>query len=309
MSRNLRQHGFTLIELLVTVSIIGLLIGLILPAVQMARESARRLRCSNNLRQIGLGFAGYSTVHDALPPTFGGLGFSSFAATLPFVEGVTLYASVNYALMQDSRANGTATYSLVDILLCPSDPPMSRMGWTNYAANIGWKRQDIQRCNGLFVLFTEPLVRSASVLDGLSNTAMVSEWVCGQGGVIGVGDRLGSAYDIEADFWRPGQFEAAMKACNNLKLGEPLPHAGKGRPWLNGSPGFSAYSHNLGINFPSCIHTENPSSSWTAGSRHGSGANVLSGDGHVAFLKSSMALPVWRALGTRDGGELVGTFE
>lgn len=308
MAHKHRRNGFTLIELLVVVSIFGLFMAFILPAVQMARESARRLECSNSLRQVGLGFSSYFSVHDALPPTIGGLGFSSFAAILPFVEGTPEYASINYSLTQLDSANRTATHNSVRPFLCPSDSPTNRKGgWTNYAANTGWKRQEVQRCNGLFVLSNEPPVRSASVADGLSNTAMVSEWVCGLPSP-NLGDRLGSAYEVE-DLWKPIQFEAAMVACAELKPEGFQSFLGKGRPWLNGSPGFSAYSHNLGINSSSCIQAEAPSSSWSAGSRHGPGANVLLGDGHIAFLKSSMSLATWRAIGTRDGAEVVGAFD
>ncbi len=300
-------RGFTLIELLVVISVMGLLIALLLPAVQSARESARRMQCANNLRQIGLGFHNYMAVNDSLPPMIGPFGFSPFAAILSHIESEPVYAAFNYSLPQNVDGNRTVASMSLGVLLCPSDnpPKINHEGRTNYAANIGWGRQATGRCNGLFTMSPEPPVRPASIRDGMSNTAMVAEWVCGAW-FPEAGDRLSAAYELDQDnLWRPDQFEAAIKACVNLRPEGLDKYERKGWKWSNGSPGFSSYCHNMGVNEASCISTELPSASWTAGSRHGSGANILFGDGRVSFLKSSMTLATWRAIGTRDGGEVV----
>jgi len=300
-------RGFTLIELLVVATVIGLLVALLLPAVQSARESARRMQCANNLRQIGLGFHNYMAVNDSLPPMIGPFGFSPFAAILPHIEGNPVYAAFNYSLPQNVDGNRTVASMSLGVLLCPSDTPpkIKHEGRTNYAANTGWGHQASGRYNGLFTMSPEPPVRPASIADGMSNTAMVAEWVC-CAWFPKTGDRLSSAYELEEDnLWRPDQFEAAIQACVNLRLDGLSTYDKKGWKWSNGSPGYSAYCHNMGVNAASCISTEVPSASWTAGSRHGSGANVLFGDGRVSFMKSSMTISTWRAIGTRNGGEVV----
>lgn len=300
-------RGFTLIELLVVISVMGLLIALLLPAVQSAREAARRMQCANNLRQIGLGFHNYVAGNDSLPPMIGPHGFSPFAAILSHLEANPVYAAFNYSLPQNVDANRTVASMSLGVLLCPSDgpPKINHEGRTNYAANTGWGHQATGRYNGLFTMAPDPPVRPAAIVDGMSNTAMVAEWVCGAW-FPKTGDRLSSAYLLEADnLWRPDQFEAAIQACVNLRPEGLDTTDRKGWKWSNGSPGHSAYCHNMGLNEFTCISTENPSASWTAGSRHGSGANVLFADGRVSFLKSSMAIGTWRAIGTRDGGEVV----
>ena len=180
-------RAFTLIELLTTIGVIGLLIALIMPAVQMARESARRMQCTNNLRQIGLGLGNYLSSFGSLPGAINGFGYSPHSAMLPHLDQRPLYNALNFTIpafdTSPSSANLTAIQTTVTIFLCPSDQSSSRegrAGWSNYAANRGVDRRNGDRDNGAFTVWQSSSSTSlASFIDGMSTTASLSEWVLG----------------------------------------------------------------------------------------------------------------------------------
>ena len=153
-----RSHrAFTLIELLVVIAIIAVLIALLLPAVQSAREAARRIQCTNNLKQIGLAMHNYHTAINSFPlgsamnPNCNagspapianwGANQSSFSLLLPFIESGPLFNSMNYSCMADPAygpGNATATLSYINVFLCPSDPNIGNHDNNcNYAACYG----------------------------------------------------------------------------------------------------------------------------------------------------------------------------
>ncbi|MHC5544617.1 DUF1559 family PulG-like putative transporter, partial [Singulisphaera rosea] len=148
------SRAFTLIELMVVIAIIGLLLGLLLPAVQSAREASRRVQCVNNLKQLGLGVQGYHDVYQSLPPaaSTGGVGSNNFSMKvriLPFLEQAALYHSINMSFFQEATTNATNLTTIIATFLCPSDGNVPcgmqevtgagqrQIGYTSYTNNLG----------------------------------------------------------------------------------------------------------------------------------------------------------------------------
>lgn len=317
--RETLRKGFTLIELLVVIAIIGVLIALLLPAVQSAREAARRAQCVNNLKQLGIALHNYHDTEGSLP-----LGrtipfnqsFSQFARILPYIEAGSIAGAINFDWGYGAAANTTAGGTRVAVLTCPSDGaelvPAS-MGPTSYRANEGtsvvmwYGKSDTANVNagmpapnGLF--FSDIKVTLAAIRDGTSNTAAFSEHV--------LGDFDQGVATEKADTFRPGTYPAtpdeAVQMCRNMNWRDVSLQgvSAVGAPWIYGYHSTSSYWHSGPPNSRSCMFP--PSRIMTvANSNHPGGVNVCFADGSVRFVKDTVDLSTWRALGTRNGGEVV----
>ncbi len=206
-TRYARSKGLSLVELLVVISIVLALLGLLVPAVQSARESARRIQCSNNVKQFGLAIHSYASVLNSFPPgrlvvvspsdthapsansnatTGNGTCFSAFAFLLPQLELATVFNQVNFSFGPDTAANNDMSIQQPSVFLCPSDTSIRALpqgsgfvGVSNYALNTGAtlavspKNPRGIAVNGVF--FENSRIRFADIIDGTSHTVCISE--------------------------------------------------------------------------------------------------------------------------------------
>ena len=305
--------GFTLIELLVVISIIAVLFGLLLPAVQAAREAARRASCMSNLKQYGIAMHAYHTTHGMLPAGVTASFYSLHVAFLPYMEQSTLFNSVNFDFLAVGAVyeqNSTVSKTKLATLWCPSDPLTPQVeGRTNYVGcyNGGIKVGELT--NGVFGY---PNVRFSGILDGLSSTVAMSEFLVGE---LDKMDRLRTTFVTpdgtpDGTAPAPGGVEGFLRRCKGLVGMIPFPYVIKGNQWMVGQLSSTLYSHNLPVNSPSCNIslseiTSMASEAVSATSLHPGGANCLFADGHGSFVRETVDTLVWRALATRNGGELI----
>ncbi|MDG3008431.1 DUF1559 family PulG-like putative transporter [Paludisphaera mucosa] len=311
------RRGFTLIELLAAILIVAVLLALLLPAVQASREAARRIQCVDNLKQIGTALNSYATFTGGLPPGRCWNGYSFYAPLLPHLDQAALYDSLNmsvhvsiahdYPAGTPADAHRTASLARLGVLACPSDRRASwNSGTTNYAGNLGHGRRGTPGfARGVFFDEWSPqssVTRLAEIADGASNTVAVSEWVLGAG-LGAAADFRGNIYDVSG----ASDFDGFVAACDSSVGVRPVLPNGKRCYWLQTGLASTLYNHNQGVGMPSCDDGTRSASdgSWTAASRHPGGAAALAVDGHVAFVGESTAREIWRALGTRAGGEVV----
>jgi prepilin-type N-terminal cleavage/methylation domain-containing protein/prepilin-type processing-associated H-X9-DG protein len=332
-----RRAGFTLIELMVAVGILSILIGLFLPAVQGAREAARRAWCQNNLHQIGLAMHGYVSAYNMFPPArfrptardrYFGL-HSIHLRMLPYLDRQDLYSATNFMVStlpfdswgappEDMDPHGpeydmmnlTAIQTKLGVLLCPSDSgPLAEYG-SSYRGNAGvgpgksLSAEYPDSGNGLFAEIQH--FSPAQVPDGLSHTAAFSERLRGSG-------RADFPNPSRDCFGSPVPAFTADEEMGSCKIGAALHRdiffSTSGKYWFWTGRERTLYTHAQEPNgiVPDCIwkNTVPTSGMVTARSWHPGGVNVLMGDGSLRFVKESISRPVWRGLGTRNGGELV----
>ncbi len=339
-----RPRGFTLIELLVVIAIIAVLIALLLPAVQQAREAARRTQCKNSLKQIGLGLHNYLSTHNVFPfgkgASYSGVPvyarWSQHAMILPYIDQAPLYNSLDFnyppetpgmggvtpfmpASTNASGANAIASRTVIPAFMCPSDLGVSDpwRAQNNYAGNQGGWLCDRSDAAGAATDVSPSEVQTgvfyylsrctpASITDGMSQTVFFSEKIRGQG-----------APDPKSDMYViPAQTSLAStySTCQAVNPATATPLTSKwGYSWVMGENCCTQYNHVAVPNSTSCGGTgftgsmTNMAMQVSANSRHTGGVHAMMGDGATRFISSNIDLNVWRALGTRAGGEVVST--
>jgi prepilin-type N-terminal cleavage/methylation domain-containing protein/prepilin-type processing-associated H-X9-DG protein len=307
------RTGFSLVELLVVIAVIGVLVALLLPAVQHVRETARRASCSSNLHQIGLALVNYDSTHRTFPSGYVGFwsvkhqldlgpGWGWAAMLLPFMEESTLYNELNFSVVIEDPANQTARIRPVKSYLCPSDDmaavwtpisvfiypvprgtvtlehPVCDVAGANYVGVYGTGEPGP---DGDGVFFRNSNIKPRDVDDGLSNTFAVGERSNNLHFGRGLATWVGSV--APASLWStaggdpdmPGAMRIYEDAC-----GMTLGHTGEGR-----GPGDKTADVNQFL------------------SKHGWGAQFLYCDGHVRYVSGDIDYRVYKALSTRAGGE------
>jgi prepilin-type N-terminal cleavage/methylation domain-containing protein len=320
------RKAFSLTELLAALGLIALLASFLLPAIQRARESARRTQCAGNLHEIGIALHAYEEQFGCYPLAFdvdetNGVPwrfkmFSAQSRLLPFLTYQSTYNSINFqvgaspymANDPDSPINSTAAASHIAQFLCPSDPRHfdGPPGDNNYRINMGTIAEFLNDYSGENGPFSSVFCRrSADVTDGLAHTGFFSEKLRGDGSVAVTPetdiffvfpDRSGLVSNVEF-----------IQQCGTLTLPLPPHESRHGFSWLFSGTLYTWYNHVTGPNslVPDCAKVgHNPHRGlFAARSWHFGGVNVLMGDGAVQFVQDSVDLSIWRALGTRARGD------
>lgn len=303
-----RQCGFTLIESVVVIAVIGVLVALLLVGVQAARESSRRSTCINNLRQFGIALSSYAATFGSYPGGTNGGGYSVHSMLLPYLEQQPLYSAMNFKVpVQMSAigwANATAASTSLQVLLCPSDDAGMTAG-TNYPGCRGVERRDFVD-NGFFAFFSPRPTSERDITDGTGTTVAMAEWVKGSMS-FDQKDPRGTVFDVRGDLSGANKFEEFASRCEKLDvISSSVNSNNKGSVWIFGGYIQTLYSNTMNINGYSCINQGFvQEGAYTAGSRHAGGANACFADGHTQFVREDIAPSVWRALGTRNGSEVV----
>ncbi|WP_169978618.1 DUF1559 family PulG-like putative transporter [Tautonia rosea] len=304
------REGFTLIEVVVSLAMIGILMVLTLVAVASAREASQKVHCSNNLRQTGLALAQYASLHGVFPAASSSTGYSIHVAILPYLEQGAIYNAINFARLAPEIGDQGSTLATTSLntFICPADGEdrSYRMGGsTNYVGNLGLGIQSFGH-NGSFVRLGNAPVGYRDFTDGASTTIAFTEWLVGPSSRL-ARDAKRTVFQTPDQLFYPDQYEQFADRCEALDPRTATRNfSGKGNNWFFGDYGSTLYNHVLLPNEKSCANgTSWIYGAWTASSNHRSGVNTLYVDGHVNFTKENIALETWRAIGSRNGREII----
>ena len=312
---NLKRAGFTLVELLVVIAIIGVLIALLLPAVQQAREAARRMTCSNHQKQLGLAMHNYHDTHRVFPPgVFAerlNRSMSSFPRNmswmptiLPFLEQNSLYDQLQpYILTKQAAAFPSDLMNTkIETLMCPSDPNRGQTGEVhgdgdqdynngfhgNYLlchGNEEVTEANSTRTTGMFYYLSK--TDFSSCTDGTANTVMAAE-------ILLVPSNVSNARDWRGRYYRADHLSSLV----STRYAPNTTVADRCRT-CQGSPNSPSYAPCAGSTDPQYF---------SARSQHPGGVMFTLMDASVQFVSETINLQTWRDLGTRAGGEVPGEY-
>jgi prepilin-type N-terminal cleavage/methylation domain-containing protein len=331
MSRT--RHGFTLVELLVVIAIIGVLVALLLPAVQAAREAARRSSCQNNLKQIGLALHNYEGSYNILPlgtmniPA-GGTGTANNSGPhplfLPFIEQGTVHSLFDFKVdLNGAAVNQAAREQKLKLFNCPSHPGVPAFiltgtqcpngcGTTTYVQSLG-NNANYASNNGPFG--RRYGARFAEFTDGLSNTGLFAEIrlgpSTGTGNTTGV-IAAGSPYDYSVGtiFDWPDTLAGDTVIAPECDNRASTAYLYRGKQYYRGIVVATYYSHTLTPNsrLRDCIRSGVDRGHLASRSYHPGGIQFVLGDGSARFVSNSVDEAVWRAVGSKGGSEVIGNY-
>jgi prepilin-type N-terminal cleavage/methylation domain-containing protein/prepilin-type processing-associated H-X9-DG protein len=319
------KRGFTLVELLVVIAIIGVLVALLLPAVQSAREAARRGQCQNHLRQVALASFGYVDTMQRFPAGWcNPHQATGICSLLPYLEQGNRANTFDWTQnINSSASNAAARTQDVKVFMCPSDQGNGRFftglgnveptGRNNYMPNLGsyayWGEADnLSRLKSNGIFHRNSKVRLAEITDGTSNTAMFSE--CKRGpnrAPANANEDLSVSTQVDAGAWdAPATNTTRPSQCEDRGL---LTANYRGLQYYRGGTFWTAfYNHTLTPNFKGrdCVRAVGlDSGHFAPRSFHPGGVNVAMCDGSTRVVTDSVDLAAWRAAGSRDEGESV----
>ncbi len=311
-----KRYAFTLVEILVVISIIGLLVALLLPAIGAAREAARRMDCSNRIRQVGIAMTNYESVYRKLPSLRLGNASANgpYARTsglvmiLPFMEQSALHEKMLSSIVNEHASSGLSSAMFfcplpnsggangpiqpwldkLSLFRCPSDPKSElegEMGYSNYVFSVGDTIVDNanQATRGVFE--SGRFRRLSEITDGLSNTIAMSE--------VRVDGKM-LEWMSDSELLIPCSYSERNRCRSSISLNSPPSPPeffGRGRRWVDGAPIYSAFNTILPPGDVSANHRNDSDlayGNFSAGSYHTNGVNCLFGDTSVRFISSSI---------------------
>lgn len=294
-SQRTQRRGFTMLELLITISVIGVLIALLLPAILSARSASDAVVCRNHFRQFGVGLQQYMTAFGRAPRTKTVHG-TSFVALLPYMDQKNVYGLIT----GEGENLRSSDFHQPEIFVCPQDPVTnSRKLSTNIAENVGICADGEERKgsgkthDGVILRFDDPgQVTPASIRDGLSNTSAYGEIIA-----YPRPDRSRLIYMHASDGVRCGAATGIQDWCRSAEIGIPAWSFRRGSDWIRSMAQVNHYMHVMPPNDKDCLFT--PGST----SMHRDGAHTVLCDGSVRFVSSSIDSSIWQAAGSRAGSD------
>lgn len=343
-----RPTGFTVIEVLVVIVIIGVLMALLIPAVLLARASARRTQCAANLQQMGRALTAFESLHRYFPPAQPngvrggrrgeGGAYSPHAYLLPHIEQDEADKQINLKdpavtpegfwdgfLGEPDASHRKAAETQIPMFLCPEDPAgIAPLGNTNYRANLGPTPYFWYPFPGLigtypdggsggFVAFMPLPV--GMFKDGLSHTVAFAEKLRGDGDDRGWDSRTDTWFRDDPEVTVNPDRDEVLNLCSQVWQRVPPHHSFGGGTWLYSGYLYTWYNHVAPPNsdVPDCAlgprrNTRHAVGSFAASSYHHGGVNVVMMGGEVRFVSDDIDLKAWRAMGSRADGDVAPGF-